>query len=357
MRPRISVSKKILRELDRRVNVASTTGDLKNFRKAKAISLALSGQSFQLIARMLGITADTGSTWLQQFMARRWEVFDRKKSTGRPPKLTKSQRRELGESIKLGPENCGYPGACWRSPMVQDLILKTFGVFYSVFYIAELLKSLGFSYQKARFVSDHLDEAGRRRWLDETWPTILRLSRQRNAYILFGDEASFPQWGSLSYTWAPRGEQPVVKTTGKRKGYKVFGMIEYFTGRFFSKAQEERMTSESYAAFLTEIISKTRKHLLIVQDGARYHTSKAMQAFFLQHQEQLTVFQLPSYSPDYNPIEKLWKKIKEKGVHMQYFPDFAALKAKVEDMLLLFADMRHEVLALFGMYHEAKAKA
>ena len=43
--------------------------------------------------------------------------------------------------------------------MIQQLIYDRFGVFYNVFYIAQLLKNLGFSYQKAAFVSDHLDEA------------------------------------------------------------------------------------------------------------------------------------------------------------------------------------------------------
>ena len=42
--------------------------------------------------------------------------------------------------------------------MIQQLIYDRFGVFYNVFYIAQLLKNLGFSYQKAAFVSDHLDE-------------------------------------------------------------------------------------------------------------------------------------------------------------------------------------------------------
>ena len=179
-------------------------------------------------------------------------------------------------------------------------IFKT-SCFYSVYYIAKLLKNLGFSYQKARFFSDHLDDAGRRRWLEQTWPGIRELSRQRGGHILFGDEASFPQWGSLSYTWAPRGEQPTVKTSGKRKGYKVFGMIEFWSGKFFSKAIEGRFTSETYAAFVTEVMSKTRKHLIIVQDGARYHTSKYMRAFFAKHADRVTTFQLPSY---YSPQEK-----------------------------------------------------
>ena len=43
--------------------------------------------------------------------------------------------------------------------------------------------------------------------------------------LLFGDEASFTQWGSLGYTWAPSGQQPVVRTTGRRKAYR--GAINY----------------------------------------------------------------------------------------------------------------------------------
>ena len=50
---------------------------------------------------------------------------------------------------------------------------------------------------------------------------------------MFGDEASFPQWGTLSYTWAEKGKTPIIETSGKRKGYKVFGLIEYWTGKFF----------------------------------------------------------------------------------------------------------------------------
>ncbi len=98
----------------------------------------------------------------------------------------------------------------------------------------------------------------------------------------------------------------------------MFGLIDYFTGRFFYQSHEGHLNSESYAAFLHQVLSQTRKRILLIQDRARYHTSAAMQAFFEQHKDRLTVFDLPSYSPDYNPIEKLWKKSKEWGTHLHY---------------------------------------
>jgi len=65
---------------------------------------------------------------------------------------------------------------------------------YHPHYICNLLQQLGFSFQKARFVSDHLDAAARNLWLTHTWPEILRLAREKQALILFADEASFAQW-------------------------------------------------------------------------------------------------------------------------------------------------------------------
>ena len=91
--------------------------------------------------------------------------------------------------------------------MIQDLIQSRFGVSYHPHYLATLLHNLGFSYQKARFVSDHLNEAKRLEWRAASGRDFTP-GRQRKALMLFGDEASFAQWGSLSYTWAPKGEQP-----------------------------------------------------------------------------------------------------------------------------------------------------
>jgi hypothetical protein len=99
-------------------------------------------------------------------------------------------------------------------PSIQHILPEIVKLFLRSF----LLHNLGFSFQKARFVSDHLDTAKRLAWLEQQWPTILRAAKRRQGLILFEDEASFAQWGSLSDTWARRGQQPEVPTSGKRKG-------------------------------------------------------------------------------------------------------------------------------------------
>lgn len=78
-----------------------------------------------------------------------------------------------------------------------------------------------------------------------------------------------------------------------------------------------------------------------------------MQQFFAEQAARLTVFQLPGYSPDFNPIEFLWKKVKKQATHLQYFAEFASLIVKVNDALLHFAQTPREITALMGCYCES----
>lgn len=350
---RVSLASPTLKALKEMLKKAEHRGDLRTVKRVNAILAIVEGVTYSVIANVLNVCEESIRLWFNAFLLKGPDGLKSSKSPGRPPKLTKTQKRELDGIITKGPTEAGYRGACWRSPMIQHLIHERFGVFYSVTYIVQLLKSMGFSYQKARFVSDHKDPEKRKEWLEKTWPEIIKIAKEKDAHIFFGDEASFPQWGTLTYTWAKRGQQPTVKTCGIRKGYKVFGLIEYFTGRFHYQGHDGRLTSESYSRFLKCVLDKTDKHIILVQDGARYHTSKAMQQFFEEHKARLTVYPLPSYSPDYNPIEKLWKEIKKDGTHLHYFPTFQDLTNKVEDVLLAFAtDASAKILSLFGMYQE-----
>jgi transposase len=290
--------------------------------------------------------------WQKAFLLRGLDSLVYGQGGGRHPKLSPKQKQRLVELIDAGPLVVGCETACWTSVLIRVLIWREFGVLYNCQYVCTLLHNLGFSFQKARFVSDHLDAARRQYWLQQEWPRILRAAQRQKGLILFEDEASFAQWGSLSYTWARRGQQPEVKTSGKRKGYKVFGAIEYFSGRLFYQGIEGRFNSDSYQGFLQRIMEQTTQPLVLIHDGARYHTSAATQAFLAAHRDRITVEPLPSYSPDYNPIEYLWKKTKKRATHNQYFKEFAALTVSVDKALAYFATHPDTMLGLFGLYCE-----
>jgi transposase len=275
-------------------------------------------------------------------------------SGGRRPKWTPRQKKRLVELLEAGPQVVGGETACWTSVLLRVLIWRECGVLYNCQSVCTLRYNLGFSFQKARFVSDHLDAARRHTWLQEAWPRIVCAAKRRHGLILFEDEARFAQGGALSYPWARRGQQPAGKTSGKRKGYKVFGAIESFSGRLCSQGSAGRFASDSYQAFLRTILAQTTAHLFLIHDGARYHTSQATTLFVAQHAERLTVYPLPSYSPAYNPIEYLWKKTKKRATHNQYCKEFALLTGALEKALAYFATHPEMVLGLFGRYCEER---
>jgi transposase len=322
------------KQLYRRLQHAYTSGALRLVKRIHALLALAEDMTVCDVAALWALGEQTVRDYRNQFLWKGVASLVYQRPPGRPSKLTKTQRKELARVLKAGPQASGYTSGCWNTPMIQDFIQRRFGVEYHPHYICTLLQNLGFSYQKARFVSDHLNEAKRLEWRQTRWPQILRQARQRKALLLFGDEASFAQWGSLSYTWAPRGQQPEVPTSGKRKAYKVFGLIDYCSGRFFFKAHTGRFNSESYTAFLLDVLAHTSQHVVVMQDGARYHTSKAMQQFFATHTARLTIEQLPAYAPDFNPIEHLWKKVKKEATHLKYFPEFTQLQAEVDRALL-----------------------
>lgn len=353
MQIRICLSNHTRQQLHLRLHQAYTRGSLKLIKRIHALLDIADAKSVAAVASMLGLGEQTIRDYLRSFILGGISSLVYQRPSGRPPKLTKTQRRELAEGIKAGPQAAGYESGCWSALLIQDLIQRRFGVEYHPHYICTLLKNMGFSFQKARFVSDHLNEAARSHWLQQTWPKLLGIAQKLKALILFGDEVSFAQWGSLSYTWAPRGQQPTVKTSGKRKAYKVFGLIDYFSGRLFYKGHTGRFNSESYASFLLEVLAQTYQHIILIQDGAKYHTSKAMEQFFAEHQDRLSKFQLPTYSPDFNPIEYLWKKVRKEATHLKYFPEFVTLVEKVDNVLVRLANTPKEITALMGRYCES----
>jgi transposase len=297
----------------------------------------------------LRVHEKTVAAWVRVFCGDGITGAPRKKPPGRPPKLTPTQKEVLAALIDEGPVKAGFSGACGRSPLIQQWIYDRCGGFYNVFSLAQLLKHLGFSYQKAAFVSAHLAEDKRHVWRTTTWPAILRLANAQKALLRFGDEAAFPQWGTLPYTWARRGQQPKIKTAGPRQGYKVVGLLDYFTGCRFAQGQAGRLHSAASRAFLRRVLEQTTQPSILIQDGAKDHTSAETKAFFAQHTARLQVFQLPTSSPAYTPIAQLWQTIKQQDTHLHYFPTFAALTDRVEPARLQLANIPEEILALCSL--------
>lgn len=106
------------------------------------------GFSLDAIARQLQKPRRTVHSWLQGFQKRGLSAKDPIPQTGRPPKLTLRQRRELLRRLEVGPPH--QQGGLWTSRQVRELIAGRYGVNYRAQHVWRILCHLGFSLQRPR---------------------------------------------------------------------------------------------------------------------------------------------------------------------------------------------------------------
>lgn len=330
---RITFSSPTVKALVERLQAGFDHADCRVIKRVSVLLAVARQEAIETISTTFQVGISTIYDWLSSFLANGPSSLTYQRAPGRPAKLTKTQKGHLRDLLVAGPAGAGFATACWTSRLVQAVIEREFGIRYSLHYVTELLHNLGFTFQKARFVAEQLDPTARATWLQQTWPQIVAEARQQHALLLFVDEASFAQWGSLSYTWAVRGQQPCVPTCGKRKNYKVFGAVDYFSGRLFTFGWTDKLNADSYCIFVALLLAQTTQPVMLVQDNARYHVAAATRDWLDSQAARLTVYQLPAYSPDYNPIEHVWKYLKQQTTHNRSFMTFAALQAAVEQAI------------------------
>ena len=141
--------------------------------------------------------------------------------------------------------------------------------------------------------------------------------------VLFQDEARFGQQGTLSTVWAPTGSRPTVIRQNGRRSIWVFAVVEPATG--WSMAMISRhANTESMQTFLDRTASriKPREHAVMILDGAGWHRANE-----LRWPKRITPLFLPPYSPELNPVERLWLWFRNNDWSNRVFADEAALIA------------------------------
>ena len=149
-----SASKNQIHAIKKRINEFGDAGDFTGFiRSQSLLRIFCSNHSIGTIASDIGKSYECVRLWLCGFLEKGVKSLKLKLRSGRQPKLSKSQCRELKELINNPPSCAGYEGGCWNAAMICDLIKKLFKAKYSVKYLPQLLKRIGLSYQKAKFVA------------------------------------------------------------------------------------------------------------------------------------------------------------------------------------------------------------
>lgn len=139
------------------------------------------------------------------------------------------------------------------------------------------------------------------------------------------DEVHFHRTTSITRTWAPVGQQPHILSASTREKIGFLGAVSLKTGRLLIQ-QSEPFNWETFHHFLCYLLKHTRGRILLIMDNARWHRAKALKPFFLHHQNRLVPIFLPPYSPELNPIERVWRITRRCVTHNRYFPDIKTLR-------------------------------
>ena len=352
---RIKLSTNGIKSLHKAINSARSLGDLTVTRRCSALLMLHEGIDFPVVARVFGFCIRSIKRWLAAFLSTQdAKALKPKKSKGRPPKLSKYEKRELVEQLNKGPEALGYQTGVWTSALIQDHIARTFKASYSVFYISQLLRGLGFSYSKPKFhyAQESKDYAKQLDWIRNKYPEFYAKVKAANGVILFQDESSFQLQANTAKTWSLRGESQLIARNSKRKHIKVYGAIELFSGELTYSICTSRMNQFSYADFLRKLHRKfSPKPVFVVCDNAPYHGGAEVRRL-LATSIDLELVKLPKRSPHLNPIEKLWKQVKRNRTHNRYFENVEQLKSAVIGGLRYFQRNKDQVKSLMCKWLE-----
>jgi len=141
------------------------------------------------------------------------------------------------------------------------------------------------------------------------------------------DEARFGQQGTLTTVWARRGSRPVRVRQCQYDWVYLFGAVDPQTGQTVGMLAPTVNTVWMNAFLqLIRAQAKADEHFVLVLDNAGWHVAGELKV-----PDNITLLYLPPYSPELNPIERLWKYLKEHYLSNRVYSDYDALLASAED--------------------------
>ena len=227
---------------------------------------------------------------------------------------------------------------CTRS--LLSYINKTFHVEYSVSGVTRLLRSMNFSYKKPKALPGKAKLEVQKAFIAEY------RALKSEGKIYFGD-AVHPQHNPvLGYGWIKRGVEMEIPTNAGRLHLNIVGAL-CLDGMDVITRNFKRVNADSICTMLKAIREKNpdrSEKLFYILDNARYHHAKKVKA--LAGELEITLVYLPGYSPNLNPIERLWKFFKKKVMYNTYYPTFDEFKLATSSFFKGLRGLRCELTTL-----------
>ena len=287
--------------------------------RIKSVLLKSEGWSNSRIAQALRIDRNTVASHLNDY------IFSKKlskNSGGSDSKLSDDQTSELIAHL----ESSLYV----KASDIIFYIKSEYDIDYTIFGIRDWLCRNGFSYKKPKGIPFKAD-------IDKQVEFILdydKLKRDlfQDSPLLFIDSVHPTQSTKLSYGWIRTGKDKAIDTNGSRTRINICGAINIKNMDVITKEYDKNINNEAIIDFLEKIKIKysTSKEINIICDQAGYHKGNKIEKF-LEENSKIKIHYLPTYSPNLNPIERLWKFMNEKIRNNRYFSSKKEFRSTILD--------------------------
>jgi len=207
------------------------------------------------------------------------------------------------------PDQLMLPFYLWTRESVASLIEREYGVTVSPTTAGRYLKAWGMSAQKpVRRAYERNDEAIAR-WLNEDYPKLVKEAKREKATIYWGDEMGLRSDHVSGKSFAPMGQTPVVRATGKRFGCNMISAITN-RGALSFMVFEGKFKNAVFIDFMKRMLKQVTGKVYLIVDGHPVHRSAAAKQFVTENAQRLRLIRLPGYCPELNPDELLNQDVK-----------------------------------------------
>lgn len=283
--------------------------------RIKAVLLCDKGWSIVAIAEALLLSED----------AVRKHITEYKESKKLKPENGGSNTKlsiEQSEHLKQHLQNHTYL-------YVKDItayVQSTWSITYTVPGMRNWLQRHNFSYKKPALVPGKANEQQQREWLADY--EKLKQNLPADETICFMDGVHPTHNVQPAYGWIQKGVRKEIPGNSGRSRINLSGVVDVIEHKVL--VQEDKMLNAEATISFFQKIEKAypeKKGVHVFCDNARYYRNKTVTAYLKSSKIRLHF--LPPYSPNLNPIERLWKWMKERVIYNTYYREFEDFKLAV----------------------------
>jgi transposase len=322
--------------------------------RLSAILWIADGRTQQEAADLLGVTARQVRKWLRLFRTQGLDALCTLGFQGDPGKLRPAQVKRLKEEIATG--------RFLTAQQICDWVQEAFRVTYSSRGMRNLLHRIGVSHHKATGFFWKADPDKQDEFLKTHERQKQEAAGQKTRRYFV--DACHPVWGVelLYYCWLLVGQRFLVGVGGGRKRLNILGAYcpddhEYLDIRL----TKDNINGQQFVNLLRLLRANHPEmtKFILYLDNARYYHCEVVKEWLARHPEFHLEF-LPSYSPNLNLIERLWKFLRKKAF-TRWHSSFEAMQEAVSEVLDHLEEYREELDTLmtekFQRHPKAKAAA